>query len=82
MTIYVGGTARTTNCQIEYCWEAGADSWNRVVDRKVATWIAQNERVLNKAAPEKAVRLLLDQFADLSQVEVKDYAHRMAKGAR
>lgn len=82
MIVFTGGTARTTNCQIEYLWESGADSWNRIVDRKVASWIAQNEKVLNKATPEKAVKVLMDEFPELTQVEVKDYAHRMAKGSK
>lgn len=82
MRLHVGGTARTTNCQIEYCWECGVESFNRKLDRDVATWIAQNEKVLNKSVPEKAAKILMDQFPDLSYVEVKDYAHRMAKGIR
>lgn len=82
MRIHTGGTAKTTNCQIEYCWERGVESFNRKLDREVAAWIARNEKALNKALPDKAVQILMEEFPDLTVVEVKDYAHRMAKGVR
>lgn len=82
MRLLTGGTARTTNLQIEYCWECGPESANRILDRNIATWIAKNEKVLNKALPDKAVKILMEEFPDIACVEIKDYAHRMAKGVK
>jgi hypothetical protein len=82
MKLLTGGTAKTTNCQLEFCWECGVDSFNRRMERSVSEWIAKNEKTLNKKLPHQAVQLLMEEFPDLRYVEAKDYAFRMAKGGR
>ena len=82
MKLLTGGTAKTTNCQIEFLWECGVDSFNRRMEKGVSEWIARNEKTLNKQLPHQAVQLFLEEFPDLRYVEVKDYSFRISKGAR
>ena len=82
MKLLTGGTAKTTNLQIEYAWPCGPDSFNRRLAREIGMWIAKNEKQLNKKVVHDAVQVLMDEFPDLSYVEVKDYQFGLAKGGR
>lgn len=82
MRLLCGGYVRTTNLQIEYAWPSGVDSHNTLLDRKVATWIAKNEKHLNKKLPHEAAQILMEEFPELTYVEMKDFANRMAKAGR
>lgn len=82
MRLLCGGYVRTTNLQIEYAWPSGVDSHNTLLDRRVATWIARNEKHLNKKLPHESAQILMEEFPELTYVEMKDFANRMAKAGR
>jgi hypothetical protein len=82
MRLLTGGTAKTTNCQLEFCWEVGVDSHNRRMEKIVSEWIAKNEKTINKKLCHQVVQLMMEEFSDLRYVEAKDYAFRISKGHR
>lgn len=74
-----GGYWKTTNSQITAIWPTLGDSRDFGMWSRVGVWIAQNEKVLNKKPQDVVCKLVSEQFPDLTEVESRDYAGRLAR---
>lgn len=77
-----GGTAKTSNHKIIYWWPTEGDRRDFALFGRVGTWVSQNQRVLDKKSSVDCVQLVLEQFPELSAVEVQDFAGRLARSIR
>lgn len=72
------GQMKTTSRQFEYGWASLGETRDFRYWGDVSTWIGRNEKVLNKRSLFDCVKLLREQFPDLTQIEVRDFSGRGA----
>lgn len=77
-----GGYWKTTNHQITVYWHDQGTTRNFGQWGAVGTWIAKNEKVLNKKSETQVCQLVAEQFADAVIVECRDFAGRAARWAK
>lgn len=69
----------TTNYKFALFWPALG--WKRDWDysSRLGQWVQKNEKVLNKKAPDDAIKLVAEEFPELCEVDLRDYANRGAR---
>lgn len=77
-----GGWWKTTNHNITVYWPDQGQGKNFNTWGLVGTWIAKNEKVLNKKTEPQVCQLLAEQFPDIELVECRDFAGRAARLTR
>jgi hypothetical protein len=77
-----GGEAKTTNHRFHFWWPTEGDRRDFAHYGKVGKWVGENARVLDKKSAVDCARLLAEQFAELQQIEVRDFAGRAARWQR
>jgi hypothetical protein len=69
--ILAGDKIKTTTYTFVVWWPSEGTNRDGALGGQVNTWIAQNERVLNKQRADKAVKLLAEQFPWLKQIDAQ-----------
>lgn len=69
--ISAGDKVKTTNYTFVFWWPSEGTGRDGTLGGQVATWIAMNEKVLNKQRADKAVKLIADQFPWLKQIDAQ-----------
>jgi hypothetical protein len=77
-----GTHVKTTQHQIAAYWPTLGGSRDFAMAGKIGTWVSSNEKVLNKKSQCELVKLLSDQFPELTLLETKDFAGRAARWAK
>jgi hypothetical protein len=77
-----GGWWKTTNHTITAYWPDQGQARNFNTWGLVGTWVAQNEKVLNKKSETQVCQLLAEQFPYLDLVECRDFSGRAARLAK
>lgn len=66
-----GDTTKTVNYTITYWWESEGHNRDRSLGNPVASWVGKNSRVLDKKEATDVVKLILEQFPYLKEIEAK-----------
>jgi hypothetical protein len=74
-----GDAVKTSNYTIEFWWESGGAGFDLRQYGKVGTWISQNGRVLDKKTATEVVKLVREQFPELTDITAKHVQLRWAK---
>jgi hypothetical protein len=74
-----GDKSKTMNYAVEYWWDSETENRDRTLGNSVASWIGQNQRVLDKKRAVDVVKLLKEQFPFLVQVTAR---HAQLQSAR
>lgn len=74
-----GDRTKTNNFTIDYWWEAENPNRDRQLGNPVATWVGKNAKVLDKKQSVEVVKLLVEQFPYLQELEVR---HAQFQAAR
>lgn len=69
----------TTNCKFGFFWPALGYKRDWDYSARLGQWVQKNEKVLNKKAPDEAVKLVAEEFPELVEVDLRDYANRGAR---
>jgi hypothetical protein len=77
-----GGESKTTNHKFYYWWPTEGDRRDFACYGRVGKWVGENSRVLDKKPIVDCVRLLSEQFPELSLIEARDFAGRAARWAK
>lgn len=70
--IYCAAICRTTNYRFHCVWPTAGEHMDFDISSKVGTWIGKNARPLDKSTAIEAVKLISDQFPQLSQIDAVD----------
>jgi hypothetical protein len=74
-----GSSSKTQNYTITAWWPTEGDRRDFAFFAKVGGWVGQNAKVLDKKSCVDCVRLLSEQFPELTAIEARDYQGRMAR---
>lgn len=74
-----GDRIKTTTYTFILWWPSEGTNRDSMLGGQVATWIAQNEKVLNKQRSDKAVKLIAEQFPWLKDIEAQHYQLQWAR---
>lgn len=74
-----GDHVKTSNYTIEFWWPSGDTGFDMRQFGKVGTWIAQNQRVLDKKPATDVVKLIREQFPELTDITAKHVQLRWAR---
>ena len=74
-----GDRTKTNNFTIDWWWESETEGRDRQLGNPVATWIGQNARVLDKKRSTEVVKLIVEQFPYLQEVEARHSQLQHAK---
>lgn len=66
-----GDRAKTNNFTIDYWWETENPSRDMQLGKPVATWVGQNAKVLDRKRSGEVMKLLIEQFPYLMEIEVR-----------
>lgn len=66
----------TTNWKFGFFWPTQGTKRDWDYGNRVGVWVQKNEKVINKKAPNEAIRLVAEEFPDVCEVDVRDYANR------
>lgn len=77
-----GGEAKTTSHRFYFWWPTEGDRRDFAEFSKVGTWVGGNAKVLDKKPVVDCVRLMSEQFPELTLIEAKDFAGRGARLAK
>lgn len=74
----MGDRTKTMNLTIDYWWDH-AGSTDLKLGNAVGSWIGLNQKVLDKKRSDEAVKLIVEQFPYLREVEVRHYQLQHAR---
>lgn len=74
-----GDRAKTNNFVIDYWWESENASRDMQLGKPVATWVGQNAKVLDKKPSTEVVKLLVEQFPYLMEIEARHFQLQHAR---
>lgn len=74
-----GDKSKTMNYTLEFWWESETENRDRTLGNSVASWVGQNQRVLDKKRAVDVVQLVKEQFPFLVQVTAR---HAQLQSAR
>lgn len=74
-----GDRSKTVNYTLDYWWETENPNRDRTLGNQVGTWIGQNARVLDKKRSDEVVKLIVEQFPYLQEVEARHSQLQCAK---
>ena len=77
-----GGYFKTTNIQVTVYWPTLGSSRDFPYWGSVGSWVAKNEKVLNKKPLTEVCKLVSEQFPEVNIVESKDFSGRCARLAK
>ena len=66
-----GDRVKTNSYTIDYWWESETEGRDRQLGNPVATWVNQNAKVLDKKRSTEVVKLVVEQFPYLMEVEAR-----------
>ena len=66
-----GEKIKTNSYTLIVWWESDGPGRDSTLAGQVCTWIAQNERVLNKKRANEVVKLMAEQFPWLKEIEAQ-----------
>lgn len=66
-----GDRAKTTNYTIDYWWETENPTRDMHLGNPVGAWVGQNARGLDKKRSSDVLKLLVEQFPYLMEIEVR-----------
>lgn len=69
--ILAGDKIKTFSYTLLVWWESEGTNRDSMLGGQVGTWIAQNEKVLNKRRANEVVKLLAEQFPFLKEIEAQ-----------
>jgi hypothetical protein len=74
-----GERVRTNAFVLDFWWPACGHAKDRDIGNSVASWLAKNGKVLDKKRSNEALKLLREQFPELTAIEVR---HSQLQAAR
>ena len=74
-----GDQTKTHSYTISWWWESETEGRDRQLGNPVASWIGQNTRVLDKKRSPEVVKLIVEQFPYLMEVEARHAQQQHAK---
>jgi hypothetical protein len=74
-----GDRTKTNSFTIDWWWESETEGRDRQLGNPVATWIGQNARVLDKKRSPEVVKLIVEQFPYLVEVEARHCQFQCAR---
>lgn len=69
----------TTNYKYGLFWPSEGHKRDWDYSSKLGIWIQKNEKTLNKKPMDEAVKLVVEEFPTLVEIDVRDYANRGAR---
>jgi len=67
--ILAGDRVKTLSYTFEFWWPSQGDNYDMKYGGRVGAWIAQNTKVLDKKRAVEVVKLVKEQFPELTQVD-------------
>jgi len=77
-----GGETKTMNHRLSCYWPTEGERRDFAMYGRVGTWVSQNAKVLDKRAVTECVRLVAEQFPELTLVDARDHQGRLARWAK
>lgn len=77
--MWTGDRAKTMNYTVEYWWESASPDRDRQLGNPVASWVGQNAKVLDKKRAGEVIKLIVEQFPYLMEVEARHAQLQHAK---
>lgn len=77
--ILAGDKIKTFSYTLLVWWESEGTNRDGMLGGQVGTWIAKNEKVLNKKRSNEVVKLLAEQFPWLKEIEAQHVQLQWAK---
>lgn len=77
-----GDRVKTNSYTIDYWWESETEGRDRQLGNPVATWVNQNAKVLDKKRSTEVVKLIVEQFPYLMEVEARHSQLQHARWAK
>jgi hypothetical protein len=77
-----GSESKTMNHRFSCYWPTEGDRRDFAAAGRVGTWIGANSKVLDKKPVTDCVRLVAEQFPDLTLVEARDHHGRLARWSK
>lgn len=77
-----GGETKTMNHRLSCYWPTEGERRDFAMYGRVGTWVSQNAKVLDKRAVSECVRLVAEQFPELTLVDARDHQGRLARWAK
>lgn len=77
-----GDRVKTNSYTIDYWWESETEGRDRQLGNPVATWGNQNAKVLDKKRSTEVVKLIVEQFPYLMEVEARHSQLQHARWAK
>lgn len=68
-----------TNYKFGFFWPTLGHKRDWDYSSRLGQWVQKNEKVLNKKAPDDAIKLVAEEFPELIEVDLRDYANRGAR---
>jgi len=68
--------ANTTNWKFGVFWPSEGHKRDWDYASRLGVWVQKNEKVINKKAADEAIKLLCEEFPEVCEVDVRDYANR------
>jgi hypothetical protein len=69
----------TTNCKFGFFWPSLGHKRDWDFGNRIGSFVQKNERVLNKKAMDDACKIVAEEFPELVEIDVRDYANRGAR---
>lgn len=82
MSVVVGGWWKNGTYIVQYLWPIQTQSFNDVMDRKVSMWCSKNERSMARSRPHQVVQMVLEEFPEIVEVEVRSHPGGYGQVAR
>lgn len=73
MRVTQGGWWKNGSWVVHYAWPEAPQSFSDTMDRKVSSWMAKNERAMARSRPHHIVKMVLEEFPELCEVECRSH---------
>lgn len=74
-----GGDTKTMNHKFSCYWPTEGERRDFAMYGRLGTWVSQNQKVLDKKPVTECVRLMAEQFPELTHVDGRDHQGRLAR---
>jgi len=77
-----GDRVKTNSFTVDYWWESENENRDRQLGNPVAVWVNQNAKVLDKKRATEVIKLVMEQFPYLMEVEARHSQLQSAKARK
>jgi hypothetical protein len=74
-----GSAGKTSNYKISFFWPTVGDKADFVMASQVGQWIGKNAKVLDKKLPCEVLKLVLEQFPTLQEIDAIHFNGPLAR---